>query len=119
MSIAERSRFEHFPIPARLEKLPMDAAFAPRPCHEISGCFPTFVVACFLGVLLAAGMCASAAESPPSKDKTAGYVEVTCAGQPVRNRSWSACGFTLLADAGGPQVAVMQPAGAMAVCVRA
>ena len=38
--------------------------------------------------------------------------------QPVKNRSWSACGFVLLADAQGPQVAVMSPAGGVAVCVR-
>ncbi|MGA2617572.1 MAG: hypothetical protein ABSF26_08190 [Thermoguttaceae bacterium] len=37
----------------------------------------------------------------------------------MQNRSWTACGFTLLADAQGPQVAVMQPAGAIAVCARA
>jgi len=68
-------------------------------------------------VLLAAGALASAHEPQPTQ-LGFGLLEVACNSQPVRNRSSTACGFTLLADAAGPQVALMEPSGTIAVCAR-
>ena len=96
----------------------MDAAFAHRPHRNSSRHSARLGARWLLGVLLAVQTLASAAERQPAKVGSAS-VEVSCAGQPVKNRSWTASGFTLLADPQGPQVAVMQPAGMIAVCARA
>ena len=96
----------------------MIAAFAHRSCRK-AGRRPSGLGVTWLpGVLLAVGTLASAAEPQPAKAGLA-CIAVSSAGQPVKNRSWTACGFTLLADAQGPQVAVMKPPGTIAVCARA
>ncbi len=93
----------------------MDAAFTHRSYHEPSRRLVRFGARWLLGVLFAVGTLALTAAAQPAKVDS-GDIEVSCAGQPVKNRSWTACGFTLLADAEGPQVAVMKPPGAIAVC---
>jgi hypothetical protein len=60
-----------------------------------------------------------AAAEPQAAKAASGRLEVSSAGQPVKTRSWTACGFTLLANPQGPQVAVMKPPGVIAVCLRA
>ncbi len=101
----------------KMEKMPMDAAFAPRSRRTISRRLARLSVLWSPAVLLAVITVASAAEPQPAQVGS-GCVEVSCAGQPVKNRSWTAGGFTLLANADGPQVAVMQPPGVIAVCAR-
>ena len=59
------------------------------------------------GLLLAAGVLARAGE-PRRAQIGFGSIHASCAGQPIRNRSWTFCGFTLLADTQGPQVALMR-----------
>ena len=96
----------------------MNAAFAHPSCRKLPRHALRFGATWLPGMLLAAGTFASAAQPQSAKVESAG-IEVSCGGQPVKNRSWTACGFTLLADAQGPQVAVMTPPGAIAVCARA
>jgi len=67
--------------------------------------------------LLVAGTLVSAGEPRPAQVGF-GRVEASCNDQPIRNRSSAACGFTLLADPAGPQVALMEPPATIAVCAR-
>ncbi len=70
------------------------------------------------GLLLAAGVLSRAGEPRPAQAGL-GSIHASCAGQPIRNRSWTSCGFTLLADPQGPQVALMEPPATITVCARA